>query len=126
MTSTNLPPRTMNFSESIATCMSKYATFSGRASRAEFWWFYLFSVLLGWGATLVGVALFGDGSVAINLVVWLVLFLPSSAVYVRRLHDTGRSGWNIWWILTIIGFIPLIIWLASQGDAHDNRYGPPQ
>jgi len=54
----------------------------------------------------------------------LALFIPSTAVMVRRLHDTGRSGWWYWIILTIIGIIPLIIWLASEGDKGENGFGP--
>ena len=52
----------------------------------------------------------------------LVLFLPSIAVASRRLHDTGRSGWNQLWMLTIIGIIPVLIWLASESNDHGNKF----
>ncbi len=116
----------VSFAEAVRTALSKYATFSGRARRSEYWWFTLFSVL----AALVGVAL--DVAIPISdefrvfaPIVLLGLFLPQLSVLVRRLHDTGRSGW--WYF---IGFIPLIggIWLLvlllNGGDRVDNRYGP--
>lgn len=114
----------MSFTESIAACMSKYAMFSGRASRSEYWWFYLFTVLLGWFASMVGAVVLGPmlGSF-FSLAVSIALMIPALAVFTRRLHDTGRSGW--WWLLslTIIGIIPLIIWLAAVGNPAPNQYG---
>lgn len=107
--------------------MGKYATFSGRASRSEFWWFYLFTVLLGWGATAVG-ALSAPGTGAgeiLSLIVSLALFLPTLAVGCRRLHDIGRSGWWQLLVLTLIGVILLIIWWATDTKREDNKYGSP-
>ncbi|MDR7335280.1 DUF805 domain-containing protein [Roseateles asaccharophilus] len=98
----------MTFQESIRTCFSKYVDFSGRASRSEYWWFFLFLVII-----YVAGALFSD---FIYYLLVLGTFLPSLAVAVRRLHDTDRSGW---WLL--IGFIPLIggiiliVLLAQEG-----------
>ena len=61
----------------------------------------------------------------IPLAISIGLTLPTWAVVTRRLHDTNRSGW--WWLiaLTIIGLIPMIMWLAKEGDKTDNRFGPP-
>lgn len=111
-------PQGLNFGQAITVCFSKYADFKGRALRSEYWWFYLFTVLLGWGATLV------DPSGIVAGIVNLALLLPVLAAATRRLHDTGRSGWWQLIALTIIGLIPLIIWLASQGAAKENQYGP--
>ena len=107
----------MTFGRSLKTCFSKYADFNGRASRAEYWYFYLFTLLL---------SLFAERILHSNALYGLVTLgtlLPSLAAAVRRLHDTNRSGW--WWMisLTIIGIIPLIIRLASSGDSGDNEYG---
>lgn len=99
--------------------MGKYADFKGRASRPEYWWFYLFSVLLSWGALIV------EHTGIVSGMVNLVLLLPSIAVQARRLHDTNRSGWWMLIAFTIIGLIPLIIWLASKGDNQENQYGSP-
>jgi uncharacterized membrane protein YhaH (DUF805 family) len=115
----------MTFGESISAVLGKYATFGGRASRSEYWWFYLFSVLLSWGASVVGVAIFGANGASYNLIPALALMIPSMAVLTRRMHDTGRSGWNWLWAFTIIGVIPVIIWLAAEGSKEENRYGPP-
>lgn len=108
----------MRFGQSISTCYSKYTDFEGRASRSEYWWFYLFQSLctlpLNSPSLNIGFSLF--------LAVFLFL-IPFCAVGTRRLHDTGRSGWNQLWVFTIIGSIPLLIWLASKGDESSNSYG---
>ena len=108
----------MNFLQSIETCFTKYALFDGRASRSEYWWFYLFFAL-SWA---VGSVM----SPAIGTIVGLVLLLPYFAVTARRLHDINNSGW-----LQLIGFIPLvgwiilIVWCATEGEKKKNRFGPP-
>ena len=99
---------TMGFGEAIKVCFNKYADFSGRASRAEFWWFYLFTFL---------VSLISCG------VACLVFLIPQYAVGARRLHDTGRSGW-----LQLLGLVPfvgliLIYWWVLEGDQGTNQYG---
>lgn len=109
----------INFGKSITICMGKYADFKGRATRPEYWWFFLFQVLLLIGAALI------DNSEVLGGIINLALFLPSLAVGVRRLHDTNRSGWWMLIALTIIGLIPLYIWLASKGDNQANDYGNP-
>ncbi|HHV48208.1 MAG: DUF805 domain-containing protein [Kiritimatiellia bacterium] len=109
----------MTFGKSISTCMGKYVDFKGRASRPEYWWFYLFTVLLSWGSLIV------DNTGIVSGIVNLALLLPSLAVAARRLHDTNRSGWWMLIAFTVIGLIPLIIWLASKGDDQANQYGSP-
>ena len=99
---------TMGFGEAIKVCFNKYADFSGRASRAEFWWFYLFTFLVS--LITCGVAC-------------LVFLIPQYAVGARRLHDTGRSGW-----LQLLGLVPfvgliLIYWWVLEGDQGTNQYG---
>ncbi len=92
----------MNFGQAISTCLSKYATFTGRASRPEFWWFFLFQLLVSIAASMLG-------DVA-NGLVNLALLLPALAVGARRLHDIGRSGWWQLIMLTVIGLLVLIYW----------------
>ena len=116
----------MNFGESISTCMGKYATFSGRASRSEYWWFYLFVVLMSWGASIAGAATSLEGGAELlSGSVNLALVLPVFAAGSRRLRDTGRSGWWQLIMITLIGLIPLIIWWASEGDKDANKYDFP-
>ena len=121
----------MNFGEAIATCMGKYGTFSGRASRSEYWWFYLFTILMSWGATIVdgAVASSGDPAVAssgdpmVEIVVTLVFFVPIIAAGCRRLHDMGKSGWwQLLWFIPIIGWILLIVWLATNTKPEGDKY----
>ena len=91
----NLPM--LGFPESVVRCIRKYATFRGRATRAEYWWFSLFNTLLGMVVYAAVQHLMGteaaDGAASI---VQLVLFLPMLAVGVRRLHDIDFRGW---WML---------------------------
>ena len=75
----------MEFLESIKTCFSKYADFNGRASRSEYWWFWLFVVLIQTITSLMDPTL--------SVICQLLLLLPSLAVGVRRMHDTNHSGW---------------------------------
>ncbi len=116
-TSASVPNEQMTFSKSISTCMGKYVDFSGRAARAEYWWFFLFAALLGWFADIA------DPSSVGSAIVSLALLSPSLSAGTRRLHDTGRSGWWQLLVLTVIGLIPLFIWLASKGNDHSNEYG---
>ena len=102
----------MNFGQAIAVCMRKYATFSGRASRSEFWWFFLFLVLVSWGSILVGV-ISPELAGILYLIVNLGLALPALAAGCRRLHDIGRSGWWQLLHLTGIGTVLLIFWWAQ-------------
>ena len=109
----------MTFGKSISTCMGKYVDFNGRASRPEYWWFYLFTVLLSWGSLIV------DHSGIVSGIVNLALLLPTLSAAARRLYDTNRSGWWMLIAFTIVGLIPLIIWLASKGNDQANEYGNP-
>lgn len=105
----------MTFGESIRTCFSKYATFSGRADRPEFWWWILF-VFVG---SLVTSLLGGF----ISLLFSLATLLPSIAVTARRLHDIDRSGWwQLVGLIPLLGLIILIIW-GVQESKEPNRFG---
>ena len=118
----------MNFRIAIIKCFMLYAIFSGRAKRAEFWWFFLFCMIVGlMGSVIDGglglnAAIGGNG--VFTTLIQLATFLPSIAVGSRRLHDTNRSGWwQLLWIVIFIGWIPLIIWLASTSKNENNRFG---
>ena len=118
----------MNFRIAIIKCFMLYAIFSGRAKRAEFWWFFLFCMIVGLLGSVIDAALGLDAAIGGNGVfttlIQLATFLPSIAVGSRRLHDTNRSGWwQLLWIVVFIGWIPLIIWLASTSKNENNRFG---
>ncbi|MBC6441943.1 MAG: DUF805 domain-containing protein [Rhodobacteraceae bacterium] len=88
----------MGFVEAIQTCFSKYIDFTGRAARAEFWWWQLFLVIVWFTLAIIDVALLGVdfslGEVGVLTTLFgLAVLLPGLAVSVRRLHDIDRSGW---------------------------------
>lgn len=102
--------------------LRKYAVFSGRARRQEYWMFTLIVSLIYIGLLVLGTAL--DSEVP-EFVFLAIVFLPSLTVSVRRLHDIGRSGW---WVLIgivpCIGTIVTIIFMATEGERDTNRFGP--
>lgn len=105
----------MTFGESIKVCFSKYADFTGRATRSEFWWWFLFTILASIATALVNEMLSGLFSLA--------TLLPSLAVGARRLHDTDRTGWlQLLWFIPIIGWIILLVWFIQEGK-EPNRFG---
>lgn len=117
----------MNFQSSIKTCFNKFAQFSGRASRSEFWFFVLFGTIGSAVAVVIDTMIFNysweeDGP--IYIIFQIIIFIPSIAVGSRRLHDIDKSGWWQLLIFTIIGIIPLIIWFAKKGYNKKNLYGP--
>ena len=115
----------MNMIDATKICFSKYVTFSGRARRAEYWWFILATMIVGFVIALIDAVIgFGEFGLFGNL--WsLAILLPTLAAGVRRLHDTDRSGWwTLMWFLPIIGWIVLIVFLATRGTEGANRFGP--
>jgi|SRR5215210_7719983 len=112
----------MSLSDAVSTCLRKYATFSGRARRSEYWWFALANVLAVIVATVIDQIL---GNSIVSLLVTLGLLLPSLAVTVRRLHDTGRSGF--WWFIALVPFVGAVVLLVFEcldSTPGDNQYGP--
>lgn len=110
----------MDFSEAVRDGLSKYATFSGRSSRAAYWWFYLFTTLVFVAALAIDAAV---NSFVFYALAFVVLFLPGLAVLVRRFHDSGHSGW---WALTmlvpIVGFFVWLIFCLTDSDG-PNEWG---
>jgi uncharacterized membrane protein YhaH (DUF805 family)/predicted RNA-binding Zn-ribbon protein involved in translation (DUF1610 family) len=108
--------------------LSKYAVFSGRACRREYWYFFLF-FFAGYLALYIidaaaELSIPNQGVGLLSGLFSLVLLLPLWAVTVRRLHDTGRSGW--WTLLgavPILGGLILLFFVAEDGDPKENRYG---
>jgi uncharacterized membrane protein YhaH (DUF805 family) len=112
----------MSFADAVRTCLTKYATFSGRARRSEYWWFWLFTILV----QVVTVVVAQVAHVAfLPALTVLALIIPGLAVVVRRLHDTGRSGW---WLLIVllplVGGIWFLVLLVSDSTAASEKYGP--
>lgn len=127
----------MGLKEAVVSVFSKYATFSGRATRSEYWFFYLFNVIMCLGLVAVCAilgAIFKGAAGAVGgytvgtILYWiyaLAAFIPNLAVSVRRLHDTGRSGFNLFWVfLPVIGAILLLVYFVTASNPGDNAYGP--
>ena len=128
----------MTFVEAIKSGLSKFVTWKGRASRSEFWFFFLFVMLSLIVASIID-GILGTTIKTVNpltgleqsagygyvyMLVGLALLLPNISVMVRRLHDTGRSGWWYWIaLIPLIGAIVLIVWFATKGTTGSNEYG---
>lgn len=123
-----------NMSTAVRAVLSSYATFTGRASRSEYWWWVLsvFIIMLILGlvdAFLVAPLLgFGAGDEnagqPLSLIVSLAILIPNIAVGIRRLHDTGRTGW---WLLIglvpVVGFLVLLYFFVQPSDEGENQHG---
>jgi uncharacterized membrane protein YhaH (DUF805 family) len=113
----------VSFQEAVQTVLTKkYADFSGRARRSEYWWWFVAYLI---GAIVVGIIDGIIGTSILEFIYIIAVICPNLAVGVRRLHDTGKSGW---WLLIglipLIGAIVLIVFFATDGDQLDNQYGP--
>ena len=101
--------------------LKQYAVFSGRASRQEYWMFFLFNfifaLVLGLISGLLSSATKTDQSV-LSTIYQLAVFLPSLAVGVRRMHDTEHSGW--WLLVPIVN----LVFAVTKGRAGENKFGP--
>jgi uncharacterized membrane protein YhaH (DUF805 family) len=109
--------------------LKKYAVFSGRARRKEYWFFVLFNAIFAIAAmvldNILGLAIEDVGYGPFYILYALATIVPGLAVSVRRLHDIGKSGWYILLaIIPCVGAIILLIFDLTPGDAGDNEYGP--
>ena len=112
------PAPARSFGEAITVCLSKYATFKGRASRSEYWYFALFYFLAVFASTFLAISLLPPGAAdLVGVVVQLALVLPSISVGVRRMHDLDLDGWFV--------LVPLynFVLLASRGTDGPNSFG---
>ena len=136
----------------VDTLKNRYAQFTGRASRSEFWYFILFYAILSFVISLLdsvlgtnytyevisaGALPAADGQIAaavtqkvgyLSIIFSLAMLIPSMAISIRRLHDTGKSGW--WFLLVVIpivnfiGFFVLLYFYVQESQAGENEYGP--
>ena len=107
-------------------CLSKFADFSGRARRREYWTFALVNCLIAMLLLILGLA-FGEDSPASNIMVtifYLIMLVPNLSVSVRRLHDIGKSGWYMFLsLIPLIGGLILLIWSLMDSEPGENQYG---
>ncbi len=138
----------MGFREAVTVCIQDYYTFSGRARRSEYWWFFLFVIV---GSVLLAAfdaVIFGeDMLLGLNGLFGLLTFLPQLAVSWRRMHDTGRPGWFnllpvvpivplfvidsgdpiptlVLLFMSVVVMIVVLIWLVLPSQPVPNRFGP--
>lgn len=111
----------MTFGESISTCFRKYFVIQGRASKSEFWWFQLL-----WSASFFIIFIF-EGSEPVAYFFYgiiVIIFIPLFTVGVRRLHDTGKSGFYYFWSLVpFIGSLIVLAFMLGDGTKGRNQYG---
>lgn len=126
-TVTARPAAPGGFFRTVAFCLERFATFSARAPRAEFWWFFLFRGLVFFVAAFLGAVYGGnDGAFQLAAIMFVVLLLPHLAVSIRRLHDIGLSGWIVLIeLVPFIGSIALLALMMLPSDPSPNRWGPP-
>jgi len=140
-------PRRIGFTDAVGRAFRQYARFSGRATVAEYWWFYLFTLLVCAPLYLVVIVTAGGaaqstgadgqptlsrGAAIVVLAAALLLtlcvlgfLLPQLALTVRRLHDTGRSGWFVLLAIVPLASLVLLVFLIERSKPGPNRYGPP-
>ena len=131
----------MGFIEAVKICLSRYAQFNGRASRPEFWYFFLFFFIYFFiaGFLLGMVAVSEEVFDLATLVLIMPIFIPSIAVAARRLHDINQSGWmqcifipgffadellGTGWVIYILTFALYAFWFSQAGKNGKNRFGP--
>ena len=118
----------VGFVDAVKMFFRRYTDFQGRSSRSEYWWaqlgLFIIGFIVGFGAGLLG-GLMGSESVAmaILIVFYLAIIIPSLAIGVRRLHDLDKSGW--FYLLALIPLVSLIllVWFCMKGTDGPNRFG---
>ena len=111
----------MTFGESISTCFKKYFVLKGRASKSEFWWFQLL-----WFISMLMIYIFYESDPVIYFFFGIIIIvaIPLLSVGVRRLHDTGKSGFYYFWsIVPFIGSFILLAFMLGDGTKGRNQYG---
>ena len=138
----------MGFREAVTACIQDYYTFSGRARRPEYWWFFLFVIVGSVLLAAIDAVIFGeDMLLGLNGLFGLLTFLPQLAVSWRRMHDTGRPGWFnllpmvptvplfildsgdsvpklVLMFLSVVVMIAVLVWLVLPSQPVPNRFGP--
>ena len=119
------PAHIMSFTDAVTNVLiNNYVGFKGRASRSEYWWFFLFAFLISIITAIIDIVAFGVELGFISLIAILAMILPSIALTVRRIHDFGQSGWLfLVTIIPLLGYVALFIFGILEGEDHPNQYG---
>ena len=122
----------VGFVEAFSLFFKNYFSTTGRSSRGAYWWWTLWSVIIGGATGVFDLVIFGlllsmeqvaEIGVLSNLFS-LAIFIPGITLTIRRLHDVNRSGWMYLLVFTCIGIIPVLYWLVSAGTPGQNDFGP--
>jgi uncharacterized membrane protein YhaH (DUF805 family) len=123
-TGTGHTPVVTGIPDAVKVVVSKYADFTGRATRGEYWWFFLAMLLVYVALAALGAV--SEVFVAIYGLVVLGALIPGLALAVRRMHDLDKSGWALLLgLIPVVGPIILLVLACTQGTPGPNRYGPP-
>lgn len=118
----------MTFFEAVGKCYRKYFVFKGRAPKSEYWWFVTLTFLFAW-PLLLSETKEGSWYSFLSFVYFMLtlsVLAPLLAVWTRRMHDVGKSGWTWLFIfIPVVGFILLFRWATKDGDIEANKYGDP-
>ena len=121
----------MTFKEAVKTCLSKYCCFKGRARRSEYWYWFLFELIVTFVLAFIGGLIEGitgtEAEIAnvLTSIASLAFLLPGLGVQVRRLHDLDKKGWFLLLtLIPVVGSIILLVWACKEGTAGENQYGP--
>jgi uncharacterized membrane protein YhaH (DUF805 family) len=109
------------FGNAVQSVLTNYVTFTGRARRSEYWYFFLFSAMVSVVTRIFDVV---TGTPIVGVLVGVALLVPQIAVTVRRLHDTDRSAW--WLCIALVpiaGLVVLLVFECQDSQPGDNRYG---
>ena len=121
-TGTGRPLQMMSISDSVVNVLTNYGDFNGRASRSEFWWFFLASFVAYLITGFIDALVFGfelTDPTPISFILQVAIFIPTLTVSVRRIHDHGKSGWYV-----LVPFYNLYLFIVD-GEAMPNAHGPP-
>ena len=122
--------KALTFTEAVSKCFKNCFNFKGRASRSEYWWFFLFIVMVNAVFEILTRIMYPSGLeynillVAILIIICLFLAIAQIAVAARRLHDIGKSGWfQLLELIPVVGAIILIVLFCQRSDLGANKYG---
>ncbi len=105
--------------------LRKYAVFEGRARRKEYWMFTLFNIIFSLALYIIEFILGFDHWFWLSIIYALGMVIPELAVTVRRLHDTGHTGWWVFInLVPFVGAIILLVFMCTDSQSGNNQYGP--
>ena len=115
----------MGFTDAVKSVYTNYVNFAGRAARPEYWYFFLFNIIVQVVLQIAGAVALGQVAAILLGIFALGSLLPGIAVAVRRMHDLDKSGWMLLiGLIPVVGAILLIVWFCKVGTPGPNKFGP--